>query len=49
MKYVVSINYYKFKFDESVSAMEFAELALMHTTDDSVAVSIELDGEKEVE
>lgn len=50
MKYVVELGYFNYEFDDSTTAMEFAELALEHGTGDMVKLVIKKDeGEGEVE
>ena len=43
MKYVVELGYFNYEFDDSTTAMEFAELALEHGTGDMVKLVIKKD------
>ena len=46
MKYVVELGYFNYEFDDSTTAMEFAELALEHGTSSTVKLVIEKNEEE---
>ena len=45
MKYVVSVNYISFVFDDGVTAIGFAEIAKTHSEDKDTRVEIEIKGD----
>ena len=47
MKYIVSIDYKRFEFNDATTAMSFAELAVKYSMEYNINVTVEFVGDKE--